>query len=286
MTGNTLYLLDEPTTGLHFHDIEKLLEVIQRLVDRGNTVVVIEHNLDVIKCADWIIDVGPGAGAKGGEIVFAGSPEDLLKSKSVTAPYLADVLSVTATKKQRKGSVSRGSAGPGTQSSKSETEGHAKPNIGSVKRAKDQAEQGPVATEPWQVLGRRWHSLSKGFPDGQDPEWPLELVDRVLSLLETVAGEESIRFDSPHRVDVTPNGNQHAWVELETKTPESLKVTLAGPPEAIDEAALRELDVTGPIETSEGDISKVTLNLTQLKHARSRKLRSFLKDHLSRCDRA
>ena len=94
MTGNTLYLLDEPTTGLHFDDIDKLLSVIQRLVDRGNTVVTIEHNLDVIKCADWLIDIGPGAGANGGEIVFAGKPEDMLNSKSATAPYLAEILSV------------------------------------------------------------------------------------------------------------------------------------------------------------------------------------------------
>ena len=106
----------------------------------------------------------------------------------------------------------------------------------------------------------------------------------MLTLLEKVAGEDSIRFDSPHRVDVTPNGDQQTWAELETKQPESLKVTLAGPPEAIDEAALRDLDVSGPIETTEGEVAKVTLNLTQLKHARSRKLRSFLKSHLERFD--
>ncbi len=142
------------------------------------------------------------------------------------------------------------------------------------------------ATEPWQVLGRRWHTLRKGFPDGRDPEWPLELVDSMLKLIEQVAGEDSIHFTAPDRVNVTPNGNQQTWLEMETKTPGSLKVTLAGPYEAIDESALRNLDVTGPIETSEGEIAKVTLNLTQLKHARSRKLRSFLKGHLERCDGA
>jgi len=88
-TGNTLYILDEPTTGLHFADIEKLLEVLQRLVNKGNTVIVIEHNMDVIKNADHIIDLGPDGGDKGGEIIFSGTPEDLLSIKnSHTAKYL------------------------------------------------------------------------------------------------------------------------------------------------------------------------------------------------------
>lgn len=76
-TGNTLYLFDEPTTGLHFDDIRRLLAVLQRLVDKGNTVIVIEHNLDVIKCADWIIDLGPDGGARGGEIIATGTPEEV-----------------------------------------------------------------------------------------------------------------------------------------------------------------------------------------------------------------
>lgn len=92
-TRRTLYLLDEPTTGLHFADIQKLLDVLQRLVDRGNTVVVIEHNLDVIKCADWLIDLGPGGGENGGRIVALGTPEDVArKAGSVTGPYLRKVL--------------------------------------------------------------------------------------------------------------------------------------------------------------------------------------------------
>ena len=88
-TGNTLYILDEPTTGLHFHDIEQLLSVLHRLRDRGNTVVVIEHNLDVIKTADWIIDLGPEGGDGGGEIIATGTPEDVAASKrSFTGQYL------------------------------------------------------------------------------------------------------------------------------------------------------------------------------------------------------
>jgi len=92
-TGQTLYILDEPTTGLHFEDVRKLLEVLHALVDQGNTVVVIEHNLDVIKTADWILDLGPEGGVKGGEIVAEGTPEKVAKAKgSFTGQYLAPLL--------------------------------------------------------------------------------------------------------------------------------------------------------------------------------------------------
>jgi len=88
-TGHTLYLLDEPTTGLHFADIHNLLNVLQRLCDMGNTVIVIEHNLDVIKMADYIIDLGPEGGDAGGKVVVAGKPEEIIKNrKSYTAKFL------------------------------------------------------------------------------------------------------------------------------------------------------------------------------------------------------
>jgi excinuclease ABC subunit A len=92
-TGDTLYLLDEPTTGLHFDDIKRLLEVLGRLVDRGNTVIVIEHHLDVIKCADWIIDLGPEGGDRGGEVIAAGTPEQVAAvQRSCTGRFLRPLL--------------------------------------------------------------------------------------------------------------------------------------------------------------------------------------------------
>ena len=91
--GRTLYLLDEPTTGLHFDDIKKLLHVLNRLVDHGNTIVVIEHNLDVIKTADWILDLGPEGGDAGGRLVAEGPPEKIARSKrSETGAYLRKVM--------------------------------------------------------------------------------------------------------------------------------------------------------------------------------------------------
>jgi excinuclease ABC subunit A len=99
-TGRTVYILDEPTTGLHFEDIRKLLKVINGLVDKGNSVIVIEHNLDVIKTSDWVIDMGPEGGGGGGTVVAQGSPEDVAASPdSYTGSFLAGLLETPAPKR-------------------------------------------------------------------------------------------------------------------------------------------------------------------------------------------
>jgi excinuclease ABC subunit A len=105
-TGRTIYVLDEPTTGLHFEDVSKLLGVLSRLVDSGNTVVVIEHNLDVIKSSDWVIDMGPEGGFRGGEVVAEGTPEDVAKVKaSYTGHYLAEILASNRAPAKKKAAV-------------------------------------------------------------------------------------------------------------------------------------------------------------------------------------
>ena len=96
-TGRTLYILDEPTTGLHFHDVAQLLDVLHELVDQGNTMIVIEHNLEVVKTADWIVDMGPEGGDGGGEVVAQGTPEQIARNpKSYTGQYLKPVLAKKA----------------------------------------------------------------------------------------------------------------------------------------------------------------------------------------------
>jgi excinuclease ABC subunit A len=108
-TGHTLYLLDEPTTGLHFDDVRKLLAVLGRLVEAGNTVIVIEHNLDVIKTADWIVDLGPEGGPDGGQIVAQGTPERVAKtSPSYTGRYLARLLSAKSRRPRSKAKSASG----------------------------------------------------------------------------------------------------------------------------------------------------------------------------------
>ena len=105
-TGSTLYILDEPTTGLHFHDIEQLLKVLHRLRDHGNTIAVIEHNLHVIKTADWIIDLGPEGGDKGGLIIATGTPEQVAETEgSYTGFYLNSILPGTTSKNTQKESA-------------------------------------------------------------------------------------------------------------------------------------------------------------------------------------
>ena len=107
-TGRALYILDEPTTGLHFHDIEQLLKVLHRLRDEGNTVIVIEHNLDVIKTADWIVDLGPEGGSGGGKVIACGTPEQIAAhEQSHTGHYLAPILERAKTAENKVKSASR-----------------------------------------------------------------------------------------------------------------------------------------------------------------------------------
>ncbi|HTU92609.1 MAG TPA: excinuclease ABC subunit A, partial [Gemmataceae bacterium] len=160
-TGRTLYILDEPTTGLHFDDIHKLLEVLNRLVDLGNTVIVVEHNLDVIKTADWIIDLGPEAGPAGGRIVVQGTPEEVAKATGIshTAAALAPVLK----------------AGPHVERPRFD------PYAAEAPRADDMELEavGKDAAMPWEADGRRWHTVERVTSEGKPCRWEGHILDWI-----------------------------------------------------------------------------------------------------------
>jgi excinuclease ABC subunit A len=149
-TGRTVYLLDEPTTGLHFDDIRKLLDVLNRLVDLGNTVLIVEHNLDVIKTADWVIDLGPEAGDAGGRVVAEGTPETIAKvAESHTGRVLADVLA----------------AGPHGERPRTDSE----PSPAAEENVPEISEVD--ARMPWETDGRRWHTEQRLSHDGKPCRW-------------------------------------------------------------------------------------------------------------------
>ena len=169
--GRTLYLLDEPTTGLHFDDILKLLSVLNSLVEQGNTVVVIEHNLDVIKTADWIIDLGPEAGAGGGQIVVQGTPEDVVsyaKQGSVPRSWTGELLAPVL-EESRRGVIETFDA----------------ESVSAKKQGDVSIEQlGKSAKLPWETDGRKWHTIERIAHTGQPCRWDGKALDYVIGLLE------------------------------------------------------------------------------------------------------
>ncbi len=191
-TGRTVYILDEPTTGLHFEDIRKLLDVLNRLVDLGNTVIVVEHNLDVIKTADWIIDMGPEAGDKGGQVVAEGTPEDVAGVKeSHTARFLKEALA----------------AGPYDDRPRFD------PNAAEEKRTGDVPLEavGKDAAMPWETDGRRWHTgvhaSHKGTPcrwEGQILSWTEEQIHNLGEFAET-------NWKHPTTVEIAGKVKSQGW---------------------------------------------------------------------------
>ncbi len=147
-TGRTVYVLDEPTTGLHFEDIRKLLRVLQGLVDKGNTVIVIEHNLDVVKSADWIIDMGPEGGSGGGIVVATGTPEDIAANlASHTGTHLAPMLGTASKKAASKKAASKKAAAKKSRAKKSPAN--------TTPERKAPARKSPAKTRPMAVRNRR-----------------------------------------------------------------------------------------------------------------------------------
>jgi excinuclease ABC subunit A len=197
-TGKTLYILDEPTTGLHFDDIRKLLDVIHRLADLGNTVIVIEHNLDVIKTADWVIDLGPEAGAAGGDLVAEGTPEEIAKNKrSLTGKFLKPVLAA-GPKAERPTFDPKAAKAAASANAARDRAARSAANKGISKSA--QAPRGPGkrvldvrglksefpddAKAPWEVDGRQWHTRDRVAKNGRPARWDGQILGWIVDEIE------------------------------------------------------------------------------------------------------
>ncbi|HKI19357.1 MAG TPA: excinuclease ABC subunit A, partial [Isosphaeraceae bacterium] len=215
-TGKTLYILDEPTTGLHFDDVRKLLDVVHRLADLGNTVVIIEHNLEVIKTADWVIDLGPEAGAGGGDIVAAGTPEMIVQVKhSHTGRFLKPVLAAGPLAERPrfdpKTAALRGPKSVGDQpepvSGKAKPTPRSKSGVLSRAAARDGSDPANVVANatssaaldellskvkaPWELDGRKWHTGGRAASNGRPTRWDGRLLDWIVSQVEALAGSGS-----------------------------------------------------------------------------------------------
>jgi excinuclease ABC subunit A len=203
-TGNTLYLLDEPTTGLHFDDLSKLLGVLHRLVDLGNTVVLIEHNMDVIKSADWVIDLGPEAGREGGQVVVAGTPEDVVEHAvrvdrakrrsnarlpSYTGLALAEVL----------------------QSGEYRKRAPYRPASRIAEDTKDFAGLAGDTRMPWESDGRRWHIETRVGRNGKPVEWDGQILERIIERIESRDGFGEIAWNHRSVVEVPGTRRSEGW---------------------------------------------------------------------------
>jgi excinuclease ABC subunit A len=210
-TGRTLYLLDEPTTGLHFEDIAKLLDVLNRLVDLGNTVVVIEHNLDVIKTADWIIDMGPEAGDGGGNVVFAGTPEQLVANVGrITNPSHVE---------RRIGNPSYGishtavalapvlAAGP-----------HKKREIYDFAAAQRKRESdldindvGRAVKMPWELDGRQWHTIDRVGRNGEPAKWDGQILAKIVDRIQAADTFSETNWNDRSVVEISAAKKADGW---------------------------------------------------------------------------
>jgi excinuclease ABC subunit A len=169
-TGSTLYILDEPTTGLHFDDVRKLLAVVHRLADVGNTVVIIEHNLEVIKTADWVIDLGPEAGLDGGQVVAAGPPELVAETKgSLTGLILKGVLA----------------AGPRAERPRFDPKAAARHALAEARTAALEELDGAVKP-PWEIDGQRWHIRDRVGRNGQPARWDGRILERIVERIHAL----------------------------------------------------------------------------------------------------
>lgn len=242
--GNSLYLLDEPTTGLHFDDIAKLLAVLNSLVQQGNTVVVIEHNLDVIKTADWIIDLGPEAGVGGGQIVAQGTPEDVVryaaqatsasasistsKSKAAAAQMVRESSPYSVSPLQTgNGVLSRSWTGEllGPVLQQSEVASIQAFDVKEVARKQkgdvSVSQLGQSAAVPWEINGQRWHTQERLSHDGQQCHWDGAALQFVIDQLAADSRLAPVNWNHRSIVEVKANSGLgwllhaatgHSWI--------------------------------------------------------------------------
>jgi excinuclease ABC subunit A len=192
-TGKTVYVLDEPTTGLHFDDIRKLLDVLNRLVDLGNTVIVVEHNLDVIKTADWIIDLGPDAGDAGGQVVAAGTPEAVAAnaSESHTAQFVAQALA----------------AGPHAERPRFDPFAAEKKQEGDLVLE----DVGKDSAMPWQTDGRLWHTTQRLSHGGTPCRWEGTILDWIDEQVHELGTFADTVWKHPSTVEITGPQKTLGW---------------------------------------------------------------------------
>jgi len=215
-TGKTLYLLDEPTTGLHFDDIEKLLMVLNSLVEMGNTVVVIEHNLDVIKTADWLVDLGPEAGNEGGWIVAQGTPEEIVshwekskESKKLMYSYTGEMLAPVLATDNR------------TDRQVFDVKSTTKKRDGDL----NLAQIGKEAQMPWQKNGRQWHCIERLSHQGNTCRWEGTALELVIDTLGSIDGLSPVNWNHRSVVEVMGDKKQGGWF-LHALTGEEWLLTL------------------------------------------------------------
>ncbi|NOX58981.1 MAG: excinuclease ABC subunit UvrA, partial [Planctomycetes bacterium] len=192
-TGRTVYILDEPTTGLHFCDLKKLLRVLQGLVDRGNTVICIEHNLDVIKSCDWVLEMGPEAGDAGGELVAACTPEVLARSKrSPTGAALKPVLAAGPVEERQSDLLHEEATDVSLEDDASDTD--------------------LDAAMPWQTNGRAWHLENQLDHHGQRPTWDPQILAWVVETLEKAGDFARTDWNNPTRVEIKLPKSKTLWL--------------------------------------------------------------------------
>ena len=230
-TGRTLYLLDEPTTGLHFEDLRKLLGVLHRLVDLGNTVVVIEHNLDVVKSADWVIDMGPGAGQLGGTVVAKGTPEDI--AAHTQHPRLSASNGRRKTKQPTVASQRKKKRRQSAKSKKNDVDvSHTAIALAEVLAAGphrvrkpfdiaaqdercegdlDINEVGNAQKMPWEIDGPHWHTQGRVGRDGQACRWDGRILNQVVNRIHDLGEFNATDWNSRSIVEIAGSPKSDGW---------------------------------------------------------------------------